>query len=170
MTHCRSSLENVDRAPNLLFATVGDALFGLERHYRTEVEELAKNSGVADRIRFVGFKRDMAAVYASADIVLQCSRNPEAFGLVVAEGLAHGRAVVASDAGGLREQIDHEGTGLLVRPDDPAALAEALVRVANDAALRERLAAAATAESSTTPESAAARLETLYQTVLARAS
>ena len=159
-----------DRAPNLRLAVIGDALFGLERYYRTEVEELARNSGVADRIRFVGFKRDMAVVYASADIVLQCSRNPEAFGLVVAEGLAHGRAVIASDAGGLREQIDHEGTGLLVRPDDPAALAEALVRVANDTALRERLAAAATAESSTTPESAAARLETLYQTVLARAS
>ena len=99
----------------------------------------------------------MATVYASANIVLQCSRNPEAFGLVVAEGLAHGRAVIASDAGGLREQIDHERTGLLVRPDDPAAL-------------RERLSAAATAESITMPESAAARLATLYQTVLPRAT
>ena len=158
------------RAPNLRLAVVGDALFGLERHYRAEVEELAKKTGVADRVRFLGFKRDMAAVYASADIVLQCSRNSEAFGLVVAEGLAHGRAVIASDAGGLQEQIDHERTGLLVRPDDPAALAEALARVANDTALRERLAAAATAESITTPESAAARLETLYQTVLARPS
>ncbi len=158
------------RAPNLRLAVVGDALFGLEREYRTEVEELIKGSSVADRIRFVGFKRDMAVVYGSADIVLQCSRNSEAFGLVVAEGLAHGRAVIASDAGGLREQIDHERTGLLVRPDDPAALAEALARVANDTALRERLSAAARAESITTPESAAARLETLYQTVLARPS
>ena len=84
--------------------------------------------------------------------------------------MAHGRAVIASDAGGLREQIDHERTGLLVRPDDPAALAKALVRVANDTALRELLSAAATAESITTPESAAARLEALYQQVLARPS
>lgn len=158
------------RAPNLRLAVVGGVLFGLEREYRSEIEELAKQQGMADRIQFVGFRRDMTAVYASADIVLQCSRNPEAFGLVVAEGLAHGRAVIASDAGGLQEQIDHERTGLLVRPDDPAALADALVRVTNDTALRERLSAAARAESVTTPESAAARLETLYETVLARAS
>ncbi len=155
-----------DRAPNLRLAVVGSALFGLEQGYRAEVEELAKQQGVADRIRFVGFKRDMTAVYASADIVLQCSRNPEAFGLVVAEGLAHGRVVIASDAGGLREQIDHERTGLLVQPDDPPALADALARVADDAALRERLSAGAAAKSITTPQVAASRLETLYQHVL----
>ncbi len=155
------------RAPNLRLAIVGDALFGLEQSYRKGLEQLAADIGVADRIRFVGFKENMTSVYASADIVLHTSRKPEPFGLVVAEGLVHGRAVVASNAGGVREQIENCRTGLLVRPDDPVALADALVRVATDLQLRENLARAARAVSIPTPQAAAARLEMLYERTLA---
>ncbi len=155
------------RAPNLRLAIVGDALFGLEQTYRKELEQLATDIGVADRIRFVGFKENMTSVYASADIVLHTSRKPEPFGLVVAEGLVHGRAVVASNAGGVREQIEHYSTGLLVQPDDPVALADALVRVATDSQLLESLARAARTAPIPTPQAAAARLEMLYERTLA---
>jgi len=156
-----------ERAPNLRLAIVGGALFGLETDYLKELEQLARRAGVADRIRFVGFQEDMNGIYASADIVLHTSRKPEPFGLVVAEGLVHGRAVIACNAGGVPEQIEHERTGVLVKPEDPAALASALVRVATDPEFRRRLGTAALGARVSTPRSAAARLESLYERTLA---
>jgi glycosyltransferase involved in cell wall biosynthesis len=155
-----------DRAPFLQMAIVGGSLFGLEQDYRAALEQLARDFDVADRIRFVGFRDDMDVVYASADIVLHTSVAPEPYGLVVAEGLAHGRAVIASDAGGVPEQIEHERNGLLVQPEDPGALADALVRMANEPGLRLQLGAAALEAPVTTPRSAAARLESLYERTL----
>jgi glycosyltransferase involved in cell wall biosynthesis len=67
----------------------------------------------------------------------------EPFGLVVVEAAACGTAVVAADAGATAELIEQRRTGLLVRPDDPAALADALERLLQDEALAAALAAAA---------------------------
>ena len=57
--------------------------------------------------------------------------------------MARGRAVVASAVGGLLDLVEHERTGLLVPPGDPAALRSELERLLGDPALRERLGAAA---------------------------
>jgi glycosyltransferase involved in cell wall biosynthesis len=156
----------VQGAPELRLAIVGGTLFDLEPEYRTELETLAASLGVADRVRFTGFRSDMEAVTTSADVVLHTSRRPEPFGLVVAEGLASGRAVIASNAGGVREQVEHDRTGLLVQPDNPQALADALVRLSRDADLRRRLGAAARDSNVMTPSGAAERIEELYRRVL----
>ena len=63
----------------------------------------------------------------------------EPFGLVVIEALRAGKPVIASRSGGIPEIIEDGHTGLLVRPDAPADLAEALARVAQDGVLREQL-------------------------------
>ncbi|MCH7777602.1 MAG: glycosyltransferase, partial [Gemmatimonadetes bacterium] len=73
----------------------------------------------------------------------------------------------ACNAGGIPEQIEHERTGVLVKPEDPAALAGALVRVATDPEFRRRLGTAALGARVSTPRSAAARLESLYRRTLA---
>ena len=57
--------------------------------------------------------------------------------------MAHGRPVVASAVGGLKDAVEHERTGLLVPPGDPAALRAAIERLLTDATLRARLGAAA---------------------------
>jgi glycosyltransferase involved in cell wall biosynthesis len=93
--------------------------------YRDELERLAEKLGVAARLRLVGECRDMPAALMLADAVVSASTDPEGFGRVMAEALAMGRPVIASDHGGAREIVGDEA-GWLVAPGDPAALAEAL--------------------------------------------
>jgi len=91
--------------------------------------------------RLVGFRRDVAACLAAADIVALPSLQ-EGLGVAALEAMAAGRPVVASRVGGLAEAVVHEETGLLVPPGDPTALAAALARLARDPDLRARLGAA----------------------------
>ena len=88
--------------------------------------------------RLVGFRRDVAACLAAADIVALPSLQ-EGLGVAALEAMAAGRPVVASRVGGLAEAVVHEETGLLVPPGDPTALAAALARLARDPDLRARL-------------------------------
>ncbi len=92
-------------------------------------------------VRLVGFRRDVAACLAAADIVALPSFQ-EGLGVAALEAMAAGRPVVASRVGGLAEAVVHEETGLLVPPGDPTALAAALARLARDPDLRARLGAA----------------------------
>ena len=68
-----------------------------------------------------------------------CSSRSEAFPLATLEAMAMGIPVVATTVGGIPEQIDHLESGILVRPDDPEAIATWLVRLCDDTELRTRL-------------------------------
>ena len=95
---------------------------------------------------------------------------PEGLGRVVIEAFARGRAVVATDAGGIPDLVTDEVEGLLVPPADVAALAASLERVLVDRALAERLGAAARAryaEWHSTPEELAAHMRSLVDGVVA---
>ena len=83
---------------------------------------------------------ELASRYARAAVVA-CPSHREGFGLACAEAMAHGRAVVASDVGGLRDLVDDGETGLLVPPRDVQALRAALERLLADPELRRRLGA-----------------------------
>jgi len=74
--------------------------------------------------------------------VVACPSHREGFGVVCAEAMAHGRAVVASDVGGLRDLVVDGKTGLLVPPGDVPALRAAIERLLADPELRRRLGAA----------------------------
>ncbi len=161
----RAVAQASDDAPNLTLVLAGDTAFGLDAGFKQELETLARRLGQSNRVALVGFQEEMGDLYAAADVVLQPSLNPEGFGLVTAEALAAGRPVIASDTGGTAELIRDGENGLLVRPGDIAALAEALTRLATDAELRARL-SAGTAVSAAPPEHATERLETLYRQLL----
>ncbi|HLK10440.1 MAG TPA: glycosyltransferase family 4 protein [Candidatus Binatia bacterium] len=92
-------------------------------------------------VQFVGFRRDVAACLAAADVVALPSLQ-EGLGVAALEAMAAGRPVVASRVGGLGEVVLDGETGLLVPPGDAAALAAALARLGADPALRARLGAA----------------------------
>lgn len=118
---------------------VGDALFG-ESAYAEDLRRLASTSGVAERVDFLGHIDDVQRVLRDADVLVHSSIIPEPFGNVVVEGMAAGLAVVASDAGGPREIVTPGHDGLLTPLGDVEALAAALRRLADDPALRQRLA------------------------------
>jgi glycosyltransferase involved in cell wall biosynthesis len=149
---------------------VGEALFG-EEAYAASLHELARELEIADRVDFLGFRRDVADVLRVSDIQVVASRIPEPFGNVVIEGMACGTAVVAPNAGGPAEVLTHDVTGLLVEPDDVEALAEALRQLAEDPVRRKRLTEAALGEvAQYRPERLAARYDDLYAEVLGRAT
>jgi glycosyltransferase involved in cell wall biosynthesis len=115
------------------------------------VESLRRRSldgGLDERVSFPGPRAgaDLDRSYASADLLMHPSRA-ETYGLVVTEALAHGLPVVAADVGGLAEALGEgaDGTrpGLLVAPEDPGALGDALRVWLGDAELRVRLRRAA---------------------------
>jgi glycosyltransferase involved in cell wall biosynthesis len=101
--------------------------------------------GPVDVPEGLGPVADVAPYYERAAVVAVPSRR-EGYGMVVREAMAHGRAVVASAVGGLRDAIDDGVDGLLVPPRDVAALRAALERLLGDPELRARLGAAARAK------------------------
>ena len=82
--------------------------------------------GLAGVVQIPGPAADMATAYMLSDVVVSASTDPEAFGRVAVEAQAMGRPVVATDHGGSRETILPGGTGWLVPPGDPQALADAI--------------------------------------------
>jgi glycosyltransferase involved in cell wall biosynthesis len=110
-----------------------------------ELREQAAALGLAGSVGFVGFQERPAAVYRALDVVVHASTRPEPFGLVIAEAMACGRAVVAARAGGAAELFAPGEEALGVPPGDPAALAAAVAALAGDPDLGRRLGVAARA-------------------------
>jgi glycosyltransferase involved in cell wall biosynthesis len=121
--------------PNTGFVLVGDG----ER--RNEFERKATASGVSGNLRFLGRRSDIPQILAACDIGLLPSAA-EGMPNAVLEYMAAGLPTVASAVGGNREVIEPDVTGLLISPDDPIALADALIRLLGDSELARRLGAA----------------------------
>lgn len=102
----------------------------------------AAERGIADRVGFTGFVDEPAAAMRALDVVVHASTQPEPFGLVIAEGMACGRAVIASAAGGAGEIVTPGWDALAVQPGDAAGLSRAILQLAADPSLRARLARA----------------------------
>ena len=105
------------------------------------LQALATQLGVAGRLHLLGWRTDQAALLAACT-VLACPSRDEPLGNVILEAFSAARPVVAADAAGPVELIQHGTTGLLVPRDDPRALAGALAAVLADPALAAALAAA----------------------------
>jgi len=104
--------------------------------------ELAESLGIARRVRFCGYSRDVASALARAQIFALASRS-EALPRSVLEAMRAGLPVVVSAVGGVPEAVQDGETGILVPPGDATALAAALRALITDEALRRRMGAAA---------------------------
>jgi glycosyltransferase involved in cell wall biosynthesis len=120
------------RAPDLKVEVAGGGAC------REELDRLAAELGVADRVTFLGEVRDVPAVLRRARMFVLPSRS-EGIPLTVLEAMARGLPVVATRVGGLPEVVEHGASGLLVPPADPAALADAIVRIWDDPRRGDRM-------------------------------
>ena len=147
---------------------VGAKLFGAPG-YERELEQLATAFGIEERVEFRGFRESVVEELADLDVLVHASVVPEPFGQVVVEGMAAGLAVLAADAGGPAEVIQHGIDGLLYPPGEVDALAHALQRVGHDAALRRRLGTAARGRAEDfTAERIAPQVMAVYEQMLGR--
>lgn len=108
---------------------------------RAALVALAQRLGIADRVHFLGWRDDVAALYTAADLCVSSSRI-EPLGNVVIEAWAAGKPVIAAAAAGPRELIEDGKTGRLVPLEDATALATAITQLTDDPAARRHLAAA----------------------------
>ncbi len=119
---------------------------GLWADYAADVRRQIEGQGLGDDVTLLGHLSDdeLAAAYQAADVVVLPSLA-ETFPLAALDAMAWGKALVATDCGGVREMVIPERTGLLVAPGRADELAEALNRLVVDAGLRARLGARAAA-------------------------
>jgi glycosyltransferase involved in cell wall biosynthesis len=103
----------------------------------SELERLARDLGVAEVTRFMGYRSDMAAVAAASDLAVLSSAN-EGTPVSLIEAAAAGRPAVATAVGGVPDVVTAE-TGFLVPEGDVDALASAVARLAADPQLRARM-------------------------------
>jgi glycosyltransferase involved in cell wall biosynthesis len=108
---------------------------------RAAVESEIGRLGLDAFVALTGDRDDVPELLATSDVFVLSSRS-EGGPISVLEAMAAGLPVVASDVGGVREQVDEGVSGLLVPAGDPAALAAALERVLGDPQLRRDLGAA----------------------------
>jgi glycosyltransferase involved in cell wall biosynthesis len=116
--------------------------------FASALRRSSMEAGLSDRVHFTGplTEADLDRTFAGSDVLVLPSRT-EAFGMVVVEALARGLPVIATDVGGVSEALGHDPSGarpgLLVAPDDPGALADAIRAWLTGAELRGRLRRAA---------------------------
>jgi glycosyltransferase involved in cell wall biosynthesis len=172
------------------FLIVGDAFSEPAQAFLRHLERLVHDLNLTTQVHFTGFRDDIPVVMQALD-VLAVPSQPEpgdpvaqvdsgvsarqqlprlrqiGFGRAVIEGMAAGCAVVATQLDGILELLEPGRNGLLVPPGDVGALAEALILLAKDPGLRQRLGAGGrqTAQGFTA-EKHSARIQSLYDSVL----
>ncbi|HSE65101.1 MAG TPA: glycosyltransferase family 4 protein [Thermoanaerobaculia bacterium] len=136
---------------------------------KERVRAFAREKGIAGRVLAIGFRTDMPDVLAAADVVADLSYEGLGITGTIREAMALQKPVVASAAGGNPELVQHESSGLLVPPRDPAAAAGALARVLGSPDLAGRLGRAARerVEKGFSTEVRLDRIEALYRRLVA---
>lgn len=148
--------------PRLVMAAVGQG------HLEDEVLALHDELGLGDRFRLLGYRRDVPAVLAAADLFVLGSVH-EGLPVAVMEAMAAGLPVVATAVGGVPEAVADGVSGLVVPPRNADALADAVTRLVTEPELRARMGAAAAAASTRFDiRTAVARQQQIYAELVRR--
>lgn len=153
-------------APETWLVIVGEG--SLDGELRAQAAALPAPAG--DRVVFTGRREDVAAITGDVDIAVLPSLR-EAQGISILEAMARRKPVVASGVGGIPEVLTNGLDGLLVPPADPAALADACIRLACSPELRARMGEAgrATVEARFSLDAMVRQIEEVYDEDLVRA-
>jgi glycosyltransferase involved in cell wall biosynthesis len=145
---------------------------GADNDLRPELEALAAAKGLAGNLRFLGQRFDVGRLLEAADFGVLPSRANEGFSNAILESMRAGLPMVVTDVGGNAEAVVDGQTGFVVPPADPPPLAEALLRVAKDPALRRKLGEAGRERVTTyfTLDACVAKYRALYDELFAASS
>jgi glycosyltransferase involved in cell wall biosynthesis len=116
-----------------------DFLIAGNGELRAELERTARDLGVADRVRFLGWRRDLATMYAATDVFLLTSRN-EGTPVALIEAMAAGCAGVSTDVGGVRDVVPDDRIGRVAPFGDVHALANHVRTLIDNPELRRGVA------------------------------
>lgn len=133
--------------PGARFYVAGGPIYATHgsQFSRDELARLAGALGLRERVGFLPFQADPAWLFRALDVVVHASTRPEPFGRTIAEGMACGRAVIATRDAGAAELV-HAGLDAELYPaGDEEALSRAMIRLAGDAGIRGRMGEAARA-------------------------
>jgi glycosyltransferase involved in cell wall biosynthesis len=100
--------------------------------YKEELDAYVRDNDLGNNIIFTGFRTDIPAILNALDIVVHASVDPEPFGRVILEGMAMRKPVIATNFGGPTEIILPYETGMLVPPNDPQKMADAITYCLSD--------------------------------------
>jgi len=155
--------ELAGRVPQARLLVVGDGPL------KADLESYSVDLGIADRVLFTGARLDIPNVLAAVDIFALSSQN-EGLPVSLLEAMAAAKPIVATKVGGIPEAVTNREEGLLVAPDDPKALADALYEVISQPDLASRLGRQAAEKVATNYSAAAAarNLEEVYCSLLDR--
>lgn len=106
---------------------------------REKLQKQCAALGLQGHVKFTGFQKDPAPFIEIMDVFVLASLN-EGMGRVILEAMVYAKPVIATRVGGIPELIEDGKSGLLVDPQDDAALGAAMIRLAKDRPLRERMA------------------------------
>lgn len=140
-TAIEAAAELTDRGVDVSLEVAGTPFPGYE-WYEAELRELAATRGIADRVEFTGYVTPSSIAFDRSDIVLAPSIR-EPFGNAVVEAQLAERPVVAAEWGGHTESISDGRTGVLVPPEDPTAMADAVQALLADPAAAQAMSKAA---------------------------
>ncbi|MBI2061500.1 MAG: glycosyltransferase family 4 protein [Nitrospirae bacterium] len=135
----KAAPEVLRRFPQARFLFVGGTTFKEDFPYEESLHQLGRDLGITSSLLFTGFRTDVPRFYAAADIVVNTSVQAEGFGIVMIEGSAAGKPVLASRIGAPEEIVRDGETGFLFPVGDHAALADRVVQLLSDSHLRRTL-------------------------------
>jgi glycosyltransferase involved in cell wall biosynthesis len=148
------------RQPKAQFLLAG------EGEEEARLKRLAKELGIEDRVLFLGWQKEIPEILSALDLFVLPSRN-EGMGRTLVEAMAMGKPIVATRVGGVPEVLGEGEVGLLVPPDDPVQLSQAIEQLLTDTELAKKLGAAGVRRAPVySAERMVTEIESLYQTLL----
>jgi glycosyltransferase involved in cell wall biosynthesis len=132
--------------PGVHFLFVGRPTRPEDQAYAARLRREVEDGGMADVVRWTGFRSDVARLMGACDVIVHASVAPEPLGVVIMEAMAAGAAVVCTRGGGTEEMVTNGVTGLVVDPGSGAELTSAVAGLLADPAARCKLGAQAAAQ------------------------
>ena len=126
------AMSQINKKLNVILLVIGDG------YLRENLEQQAKQSGISNRIKFLGFRNDIAEILSILDIFILPSIN-EGMGRTLVEAMFLSKPIIATNVGGIPDLVKNDKSGILVPPKDPTAIANAIQQLLENKTLAKEM-------------------------------